>query len=412
MRNANVSPAYNFVSNIFVSYNFVSYLCAKHFLMEVPFIFGKLASGDEFTDRETETIRLKSNFLAGVNTVVISPRRWGKSSLVEKAGKEIVNENEKIKLVLVDLFNVRSEEDFYRVLAERVLKGTTTKVQEVLQFSGNFFKRWTPRITFSPDQFQEFSLGLNWNELAKEPDEILDLPQQIAVSKGWKIIVCIDEFQNIGNYKDPVGFQKQLRAKWQRQQDVLYCLYGSKRNMLMHVFTSPSMPFYKFGDIMFLEKISTDDWGKFILKRFHATGKSIDPELARQVALSVENHPYYVQQLSQLCWLRCHEKMTPQILDQSLESLILQLSLLFQNLTESLSNTQVRFLKALLNKETKLSSAEVIARYQLGTSANVARIRKALIDKEIIDQGNRTIDFVDPVYKLWLRRYYYPNYDI
>ena len=100
--------------------------------------------------------------------------------------------------------------------------------------------------------------------------------------------------------------------------------------------------------------------------------------------------------------------MTPLILDQSLESLILQLSLLFQNLTESLSNTQVRYLLALLNKETKLSSMEVITRYRLGTSANAIRIKKSLIDKEIIDQGNRNIDFVDPVYKLWLQRYYYP----
>ncbi len=376
--------------------------------MEVPFVFGRLASGDEFTDREAETIRLKSNFLTGVNTVVISPRRWGKSSLVEKAGKEIAQENAKIKLVLVDLFNVRSEEDFYRVLAVKVLKATTTKVQEVLHYSKTFFKRWIPRITFSPDQFQEFSLGLNWNEIAKEPDDILDLPQRIAASRGWKIIVGIDEFQNIGYYRDPVGFQKQLRAKWQRQQDVSYCLYGSKRNMLINVFTSPSMPFYKFGDVMFLEKISAQDWGKFILKRFHDTGKSIGPELAHQIALSVENHPYYVQQLSQLCWLRCQEEMTPHILDQSLESLILQLSLLFQNLTESLSNTQVRYLLALLNKETKLSSMEVITRYRLGTSANAIRIKKSLIDKEIIDQGNRNIDFVDPVYKLWLQRYYYP----
>lgn len=174
----------------------------------------------------------------------------------------------------------------------------------------------------------------------------------------------------------------------------------------MHVFTSPSMPFYKFGDLMFLEKISAQDWGKFILKRFDDTGKAISPDLALKIAMSVENHPYYVQQLSQLCWLRCREEMTSLILDQSLESLILQLSMLFQNFTESLSNTQVRYLLALLNHEPRLSSTEVISRYQLGTSANVTRIRKALIDKEIIDQVNRTIDFVDPVYKLWLQRYY------
>ncbi|MBL7114096.1 MAG: ATP-binding protein [Bacteroidales bacterium] len=375
--------------------------------METPFIFGKLATGDEFTNRAKELSRLRSNFLAGVNSIVISPRRWGKSSLVEKAAREVSNENRKIKLVFIDLFNIRTEENFYRVLTEQTIRATTIKVREILTVAKTFFKQWIPRVTFSPDHLQEFSLGLNWNDVAKEPDEILDLPQQIAASKGYKLIICIDEFQNIGFYHDPLGFQKLLRSHWQRQQDVSYCLYGSKRHMLLQVFAAPSMPFYKFGDLMFLEKIHTPEWEKFIIQRFHATGKEIMPELARRIAQSVENHPYYVQQLSQLCWLRSSNVVTPEILDQSLESLILQLSLLFQNLTEDLSTTQVNYLQAILNDENRLSSKEVIRHYQLGTSANVARIKQALINKEIIDQIDQKPDILDPLYKLWLKRYYF-----
>ncbi len=354
-----------------------------------------------------ELSRLRSNFLAGVNSIVISPRRWGKSSLVEKAARKVGDENGKIKLVFIDLFNIRTEEDFYRVLAEQTIRTTTTKVGEVLSVAKTFFNQWIPRVTFSPDHLQEFSLGLNWSDVAKDPDEMLDLPQRIAASKGYKLIICIDEFQNIGFYPDPLGFQKRLRSHWQRQQDVSYCLYGSKRHMLLQVFTLPSNPFYKFGDLMFLDKIHTDEWEKFIIQRFRTTGKKIMPDLACQIAQSVENHPYYVQQLSQLCWLRSPSDMTSEILDQALESLILQLSLLFQNLTEELSTSQVNYLRALINNEKRLSSKEVILRYQLGTSANVARIKQALINKEIIDQIGQQPDILDPVYKLWLRRYYF-----
>ncbi len=102
-----------------------------------------------------------------------------------------------------------------------------------------------------------------------------------------------------------MAVQKQLRSHWQKHQDVSYCLIGSKRHLLMHVFTSPSMPFYKFGDMMFIEKISTKDWEKYITERFHATGKEIEPEQSGRIALLVDNHPYYVQQLAQLCRLRC-----------------------------------------------------------------------------------------------------------
>ena len=178
--------------------------------METPFIFGKLVSGADFTNRTEEIIHLKNNFCSGINTIMISPRRWGKSSLVEKAKREVMAENKKIKIVSIDLFNVRSEEDFFRILAENVIRDTTTKLQEILAFTKNFFKQWIPKISFSPDHFQEFSLGLNWNEVKKQPDEILDLPQKIAKSKGWKVIVCIDEFQIIEFYNDTLAFQKTL----------------------------------------------------------------------------------------------------------------------------------------------------------------------------------------------------------
>ena len=103
--------------------------------METPFTFGKLAMGDDFTNRTEEIIRLKNNFVSGINTIMISPRRWGKSSLVEKASRMIMQENKKIKIISIDLFNVRSEEDFYRNLAEQVIRGTTTKLQEIISFT-------------------------------------------------------------------------------------------------------------------------------------------------------------------------------------------------------------------------------------------------------------------------------------
>jgi len=375
--------------------------------METPFIFGKLASGDDFTDRTEEITRLKTNFLSGINTIIISPRRWGKSSLVEKTALAIKEENDKIKIISIDLFNVRTEDDFYRNLAEQVIRGTATRLSEIQSFVKKFFKQWIPRISFSPDHLQEFSLGLNWEEVKKQPEEILDLPQKIAMAKGWKIILCIDEFQNISFYNDSLSFQKQLRSHWQRHQEVSYCLFGSKRHMLMNVFTSPSMPFFKFGDIMFLEKIKTSDWEQFITHRFKATGKNILPEQSIRIASLVENHPYYVQQLAQQCWLRCNKKMTDEVIDQSLEALTLQLGLLFQNLTESLSNMQVNYLQALINEETRLSSNEMLKRYHLGTSANIIRIKNALGEKEIIDAINGKNEFLDPLYKIWLKRFYF-----
>ncbi|MBM3404907.1 MAG: ATP-binding protein [Bacteroidetes bacterium] len=375
--------------------------------METPFVFGKLASGDDFTNRKEEIKRLKTNFGSGTNTVIISPRRWGKSSLVEKTAKEFARSAKKIRFIFLDLFNIRTDEEFYKLLAEQVVRATSTRIEELQSITRKFFRQWVPRISFSPDHVQEISLGLNWEEVKKQPDEILDLPQNIAKEKGWKIVICLDEFQNIGFYEDNLAFQKKLRSHWQRHQDVSYCIYGSRRHMLMDVFTSPTMPLYKFGDLIFLEKIGNRDWQGYIVERFRETGKRILPEQASHIATLVENHPFYVQQLAQLCWLRCTKEMTDSVIEEALEGLILQLGLLFQNLTESLPTGQLRFLEAMCNGESRFSTREVIQSYRLATSANVNRVKSALISKEIIDNQGTGFDFVDPIYKLWLKRVYF-----
>ncbi len=381
----------------------------KTITMETPFTFGKLAIGDDFTNRKKEIGRLTMNFASGINTVLISPRRWGKSSLVEKVSEEIKISHQECRIVMIDLFNVRSEEDFYKKLAEGVLHHTIGKIDEIISTVKKFFSRLIPSISFSPDQVHKFSLNLNWQEIKKDPEEILNLPQKIAENNKWNIIVCIDEFQNIGFFSDSLAFQKLLRSYWQRHDKVAYCLYGSKRHMMMEVFSSASMPFYKFGDLIFLDKISENDWGKFIITRFNETGKEISREQATRIAKYVDCHPYYVQQLSQICWFRCTGKMTDEIIDQSMDSLVLQLSLLFQNLTDNLSTGQLNFLKALVAGETKLGTQENILTYNLNSSANVVKLRKALIQKEIIDFINGKPEILDPVFKRWLKDWYFNN---
>ena len=177
--------------------------------------------------------------------------------------------------------------------------------------------------------------------------------------------------------------------------------------MMMNVFTSPSMPFYKFGDIHFLQKIELESWKKFIVKRFADTGKKISPALAAQIAQSADLHPYYVQQLAQQTWLRSQKVCNENTVIQSIESLLLQLSLLFQNITDSLTETQVNFLRALIDEIEKLSSKETIQNYKLGTSATVLRIKEALVNKEILDIQGDNISFLDPMYKAWLKKFYF-----
>ncbi len=177
----------------------------------------------------------------------------------------------------------------------------------------------------------------------------------------------------------------------------------------MDVFTSPSMPFYKFGDLMFLTKIDRRYWRSFIMERFSETGKSISPGRSVQIAELVDEHPYYVQQLAQQVWLRTNKTVKDEDIREAHQSLILQMSMLFQNMTEVLTTTQINFLKAVIAGEKQLSSKETIASYNLGTSANVARLKKTLISREIIDEDVGKITILDPLFSFWLKNIYFAD---
>lgn len=375
--------------------------------METPFVFGKIASDKNFTDRKNETERLVANFTSSVNTILISPRRWGKSSLVAKAAESTLKKNKAVRFCFIDLNNVRSEEQFYQQLATRVLNASATKTRIVLENARKFLGKFIPSITISPDPGTELKLGLDWKEVKKEPDDILNLAEKLSTENNIKFVICIDEFQNISEFENPLDIQKKMRSHWQKHRNVSYCLYGSKRHMLMDVFTSPSMPFYKFGDIIFLSKISLNDWIPFLQKRFNDSGKKIGHNEAELVAELTDCHPYYVQQLAQQSWLRTETVCTEQIIEEAFHDLVLQLSMLFQNLTDGLSRTQLNLLRALTDNISQLSSQNSVLEYQLGTSANVVKIKKMLINKEIIDINGKEISFLDPLYQFWLKEHFF-----
>lgn len=375
--------------------------------METPFVFGKIVSHQDFTDRVVETQHLLDNFRGLVNTVLISPRRWGKSSLVAKASEIYAQESDKNIVVHIDLFNCRTVDKFYETFAKELISATNTAFEEFVSSSLKYLSRFAPNFQASdPAGSFELSFGIDIRDKKMSFDEILDLPQTIAREKGKHIIVCIDEFQTIKDYDDSFAFQCSLRAHWQKHQDVAYCLFGSKRNMMIDLFADSQNPFYKFGDLIFLQKIASEDWVKFIIERFEETGKYISEEVAFKIAQMVECHPYYVQQLSQLSWFRTHLECTEDIVKEAFSSLCAQLSLVFSHIIDGLTPSQIGFLQAVADGVSSFTSQAVLAKYRLGSSANVKNIKQALEKKELIDIQPGRIEIQDPVLKFWMLREY------
>lgn len=368
-----------------------------------PFIFGVATSGDNFTDRKKETERLLLNFQYGVNTVLISPRRWGKTSLVKKVCGLAQSDN--LKVVYLDIFSCRSDKEFYNAFATAIIKQTSSKFEEWLDNAKLFLSRITPKISIGPDPMTDFSISLEMNPKSENIDDILQLPEKIAQKKNCKIVICIDEFQQIAEFSDSKTFQKRLRTIWQLQKDVSYCLFGSKKHLMNELFEKKSYPFYKFGDAIYLQKIGTQDWVEYICNRFSVTGKHISEELAERICKIVDNHSSYVQQLSWLVWVHTDETATENNFKEAYQDLIDQNTPLFEKQTESLTTYQMNFLRAIVGGvESEFTKQEVLTEYQLGSSANVSIVKRALEKKELIEIEKRKISIPDPILKEWLRR--------
>ena len=374
--------------------------------IDSPFVFGVRVEGDTFTDRREETERLKSNFTYGVNTILISPRRMGKTLLVDKVCSLVESEN--IKIARIDAFGCRSENDFINAFATAVVRATSNKWEEWMENAKVFLSRFVPKISFGQDPINDFSLSLEYNISNQMAEDVLRLPEVIAQSKGYRIVVCIDEFQQIGDFKDSLAFQKKLRGIWQLQSHVSYCLYGSKKHMMEQMFQNQSYPFYRFGDFFYLSKISEEDWVKYICQRFELTGKHISEELAREICLVTDRYSSYVQQLAWFVWLRTADssEATSDDVEYGINCLLDACEPLFIQQTEDLSAYQMNFLHALANGvHNGFTQSAILKDYSLGTAANITRLKKALVDKDLImATGPRYLEISDPILTLWLKK--------
>jgi uncharacterized protein len=376
-------------------------------MKESPFVYGTTVSSTAFTNREEQIKKLRSNLQQGVNTTLISPRRWGKSSLVEKVIAEIRKKDKKYKTVVIDLFSAGNQEEFLEMFAREVVKASSTRWQEWMNSGKDFFKKLIPKLSFGIDPNTDFSLNFDWKELRKNSDEVLNLPEVIAKKNGVRFIICLDEFQNLAGFKGYAEFEKKMRAIWQRQKLVTYCLYGSKRHMMTEIFNNPAKPFYRFGDMMVLPKIAEEKWTAFIIRNFAASVKTIGTGEAALIAKLMKCHSWYVQQLAHYTWNHSGKKVTVKDIEASLNELMQANTPLYQKEVEILSTTQLNFLKAVAAGETRFTSAAVMNQYQLGSPRNVSKHKDLLIKNDVIQESEGKFSFVDPAFERWFNRLYF-----
>lgn len=369
------------------------------------FVYGVAVSDYNFIGREQETKRLLDNFRGGINVILMSPRRLGKTSLVKHVCNKL--DEEDIITVYLDIFGCKSEYDFYNKLAAEVLKQTASKHELWLEEAKEFIYRLTPKISFRPEPNADFAISLGITPKTHTPEEVLGMAEKIAIKKGKRIVICIDEFQQIGEMANSKQIQARLRTVWQHQKQVSYCLFGSKHHLMSAIFLHRSMPFYQFGDIISLDKIATADWVEYIVSHFADGKRTISRALAEDICKFTENYSAYVQQLSWLVFTQKEEgeTVTEEDVKQAMNDLLATNEILFMQMIEPLSEYQLNFLRAIASGVTKdFGLSEVREEYKLGSYSNINRLKTALLERDLIEKRGAETVMTDPVFAKWIKR--------
>jgi hypothetical protein len=377
-----------------------------------PFVYGEVVPASAFVDREIELDRLAGDLLAGQKVFLISPRRYGKSSLVRRALGAASRGGALTVEVTVSSYSsyLSFLEGYARALVSNEARPERARiwVRELLSAV-----RPEVRVEPTPESGGQLGLSVTFPAARTQKDisllaaEVFGLPGRIADVRRRKMAVALDEFQAIAAFNGG-SVEHALRAAVQHQRNVGYVFSGSEP-ALMERMLGRSRPFYKAGPVMRLERIPADRFAEFIESRFRSTRVKPAPGLGPAIVELAGNLPYDVQRLAHEVWddVRASGGRTVGLenLHETLKRLLGEHETIFESMWQRLTLGQRATLRAaVLQDGRELLSADVRARYRLSGASTVQASLAALVREDILAREGSRYIVVDSLFREWVAR--------
>ena len=373
-------------------------------------MYGEVVPAAAFVDRVVELDRLVADLAAGQKVFLISPRRYGKSSLIRHALAAMSRRGALTVEATVSSFSsyVAFLEGYARALvaAETRLDRARTWLREVIR-SARAEIRYVPDATPLGALTVSFPNVRSDRDVSRLAQEVFALPARLAEARRRKVVVALDEFQAIAGFNGG-SVEHAMRAAVQHQRDVGYVFAGSEPS-LMERMLGPRRPFYKAGPVMRLERIPSEEFAAFIDARFAASGQRPEPGLGAAIVELAGNLPYDVQRLAHETWddIRAGGRRRANLddLHQALRRLLSEQHMMFEALWQRLTLAQRSVLRAVvLDEGREILSADVRARHRLGGPSTVQAALAALVRDDVISRERDRYLVVDSLLREWVAR--------
>jgi hypothetical protein len=375
-----------------------------------PFVYGEVVPREAFADRDAELDRLVADLGAGQKVFLISPRRYGKSSLVRQALATLSRRG----TLTVDL-TVSSYSSYVAFLEgyARALAAVESRWERARSWLSEVITSTRPEVRYEPkeDGLGQFAVAFpavhTAREISRLANEIFELPGRLAATRKRPIAVALDEFQAIDAFNGG-SVEQALRAAAQHQREVGYVFAGSEPS-LMEKMIGPRRPFYKAGPVMRLQKIPADIFADWLEVRFTKSGVRPEPGLGAAVVELAGNLPYDVQRLAHETWddvrAAAGRKAGLDHLHATLARLLAEQDTLFEAIWQRLTLAQRGALRAVvLQSGRELLSADTRARHRLGGTSTIQASLTALMKQDLLIREDGRYVVVDSLLREWVAR--------
>ncbi len=346
-----------------------------------PFSLSSYAGPETFCDRETETKRMVTNAVNGVNTTLLSTRRMGKTGLIYHVFHQL-RKSRKAECVYADIF------------ATRDLRGLTN------QLAGAIMKSFPEHKTLGKKfmiLLKALRPVISFNALSGEPEVSLDFAQpkqfeqslagllEFLENQPIRIVVAFDEFQQIQTYPE-TNIEALLRTLIQPLKNVQFIFSGSNEHMLAEMFGSAKRPFFSSTQPVHLDAIAADKYSAFIQKLFGDSKRKIHPDAVEFIVYWTRLHTYYTQAVCNRLYSTGAKDITLEFVRQQCNGLLKDQEGVFVQYRNLLTAVQWNLLRAIAGEDKvyQPSAGAFISKYQIGAPANIQRGIEALMNKEMI----------------------------
>jgi len=375
-----------------------------------PFVYGEVVPASAFVDREVELDRLTGDLRDGQKVFLISPRRYGKSSLVRQA----LHSSARGGALTVEV-TVSSYSSYVAFLEgyARALVSVETRVDRARGWLRELLDEVRPEVRMESGAQGRGELAISFpsvrsgRDVSRLAQEVFAMPGRITGTRRRRMAIALDEFQAIGAFNGG-SVEHALRAAVQHQREVGYVFSGSEP-ALMERMLGRSRPFYKAGPVMRLQKIPADRFAAFIDAKLRATGMRPAEGLAGAIVDLAGNLPYDVQRLAHEVWddVKAAGRRTVDHddLHATLKRLLGEHDTLFEGTWQRLTLAQRGALRAaVLQDGRELLSADVRARYRLSGTSTVQASLSALVRDDILAKDGGRYAVVDSLFREWVAR--------